>query len=185
MKGDYLRDTRLGRMWIFGAVLLVLSTLLFVLSDSPAATSAVIGILLGAVLVVPVLLRPVAVARPTHEQDRAWRRRHRCVAPREGAQPIRIHARAGDGRDGDAVRHRWSLPSFRAGLDKIVDRQFGADLFVNPQAPDDGSLQAKLIADRNVARVTPIRFGIATAFDKDHKREELFILIIDPNTYFS
>src|SRR6185369_566020 len=60
MKGDYARDTKLGRAWIVGLVIFVLSVAVNLLTTSPAASSLVLGILLGAVLLVPVLLRPVA-----------------------------------------------------------------------------------------------------------------------------
>jgi putative ABC transport system permease protein len=74
--------------------------------------------------------------------------------------------------------------SVRAGIDEIIDRQFGADLFAQPQIPDDGSLLPKLAAQQGVERVTPIRFGISTSLDKQGKRREIFVRTIEPATYF-
>jgi putative ABC transport system permease protein len=186
MKGDYARDTRLGRMWIVGAVVFVLSVALFLSSNSPAAGSSVIGILLGAVLLVPLLLRPVSrlLGRLTNRLARGVgdiavlhlaKERSRSAYTLALVMVVMAMLFATGGL----------YLSLRTGIDKVIDRQFGADLFVQPRTPDDGTLQAKLAASKDVERVTAIRFGIATAYDKQNKREELFVRTIEPDSYFA
>ena len=185
MKGDYARETRLGRMWMVGAVLLVLSVLLFITWDSPAASSLVIGILLGAVLLVPLLLRPVAsllgrltnrIARGVGEVAVLHLAKERSRSAYTLALVMVVLAML--------FATGGLFLSVRSGLDQIVDRQFGADLGVQPQVPDDGSLQRKLAAQKEVERVTPIRFGIATLLDKRGKRDEVFVRTVEPDSYF-
>ena len=186
MKGDYARDTRLGRMWIVGAVLLVLSVSVFIASDSPAASSSVIGILLGAVLLVPLLLRPVSsmlgrltnrIARGVGEIAVLHLAKERSRSAYTLALVMVVLAML--------FATGGLFLSVRSGLDEIVDRQFGADVFLNPRVPDDGRVQAKLEKNPDVERVTPIRFGIATALNKKGKRQEIFVRTIEPQSYFA
>jgi putative ABC transport system permease protein len=185
MKGDYQRDTRLGRMWIVGAVLLVGGIALNLAVRSPAAGSSVIFILLGAVLLVPLLLRPVAslLGRVTNRLARGVgeiavlhlaKERSRSAYTLALVMVVMAMLFATGGL----------YLSVRAGIDEIIDRQFGADLFAQPQIPDDGSLLPKLAAQQGVERVTPIRFGISTSLDKQGKRREIFVRTIEPATYF-
>src|SRR5439155_4715315 len=186
MKGDYARDTRLGRMWIFGAVVLVLSVALFLGSDSPAASSAVIGILLGAVLLVPLLLRPVSqlLGRLTNRMARGVGEvavLHLAKERSRSAYTLALVMVV----LGMLFATGGLFLSIRSGLGEIIDRQFGADVFAQPRTPDDGTLQAKLASAKGVARVTPIRFGITTAFDSKGKRHEIFVRTIEPDSYFA
>jgi putative ABC transport system permease protein len=186
MKGDYARDTKLGRMWIVGAIVLALSVALFIGSSSPAAGSSVIGILLGAVLLVPLLLRPVSslLGRITNRMARGVGEiavLHLAKERSRSAYTLALVMVV----LGMLFATGGLFLSIRSGLGQIIDRQFGADLFVQARTPDDGTLQAKLTAQRDVIRITPIRFGIATAFDKKGKRSELFVRTIEPQSYFA
>jgi len=184
MKGDYVRDTRLTRMWIVGAVILVLATTAAFL-NSALAGPMVILLLLGAVLIVPLLLRPVSqlLGRLTHR-----------IAPGVGDIAVLHLAK-------ERSRSAYTLAlvmvvmamlfstgglflSVRAGIGQIVDRQFGADIFIQPQAPDDGTMAAKLVREPGVDRITAIRFGIATTRDKNGKPLAIFVRTIDPASYF-
>jgi hypothetical protein len=158
MKGDYARETRLGRMWILGAVLLVFGVVIFLISDSPAASSSVILILLGAVLLVPLLLRPVSMllGRVTNRMARGVgdvavlhlaKERSRSAYTLALVMVVMAMLFATGGL----------YLSVRAGIGEIIDRQFGADVFVQSRTPDDGSLGKKLAAQPGVDKVTPIR----------------------------
>ena len=186
MKGDYARDAKLSRGWIVGAAVLILSVLLNLGAGAAAAPLAVLGILLGAVLLVPVLLRPVAglLGRLTNRMARGvgdiavlhlTKERSRSAYTLALVMVVMSMLIATGGL----------FLSLRAGIDEIIDRQFGADLFVQPRTPDDGTLEAKFEKAPGIASVTAIRFGIATGYDKNHKRTELFIRTIDPDSYFA
>jgi putative ABC transport system permease protein len=152
---------------------------------SPAASSSVILILLGAVLLVPVLLRPVAslLGRFTNRLARGVgeiavlhlaKERSRSAYTLALVMVVMAMLFATGGL----------YLSVRGGIDEIVDRQFGADIFAQSRTPDDGSLQQKLAAQPTIERVTPLRFGFSTALDDKGKRNEVFVRTIEPASYF-
>jgi putative ABC transport system permease protein len=75
--------------------------------------------------------------------------------------------------------------SVRNGIGEIVDRQFGADVFVQARVPDDGTFGAKLAREPGVKHITPIRFGFASAIDSKGKQRDFFIRTIEPDSYFA
>jgi len=186
MKGDYARDTRLTRTWIAGAVVLVLSVAISVATNSPAASATVIGILLGAVLLVPLLLRPVSslLGRFTNRMARGVgdiavlhlaKERSRSAYTLALVMVVMAMLLATGGL----------YLSVRNGIGQIVDRQFGADVFVQPRVPDDGTFGSKLAGVRGVGPITPLRFGFASAVDKTGKQRDFFIRTIEPDSYFA
>jgi len=183
MKGDYVRDTKLSRAWIVGAVLLLGSVIIDI---ATAGSFTVIFILLGAVLVVPLVLRPLSqlLGRLTHR-----------IAPGVGDIAV-MHLSKERSRSAYTLALVMVVMamlfatgglylSVRSGVGEIVDRQFGADIFVQPQVPDDGQMAAKLARVPGVAAVTPLRFGFATGLDKSGKQQEFFLRTIEPNSYFA
>jgi putative ABC transport system permease protein len=185
MKGDYARDTKLSRMWILGVVLLLFSTAVQFATKSAMGAGAVIGILLGAVLVVPVVLRPLAMllGRVTNRLARGVgdvavlhlaKERSRSAYTLALVMVVMAMLFATGGL----------YLSVRAGIDELIDRQFGADLFVQAGIPDDGSLKNKLAEQPDVALVTPLRFGFTNAPDEEGKRREIFVRTIEPESYF-
>jgi putative ABC transport system permease protein len=75
--------------------------------------------------------------------------------------------------------------SVRDGIGEIIDRQFGADMFVRSRTPDDGTVGTKLAARPNVERITPLRFGFASALDPKGKQRDFFVRTIEPASYFA
>ena len=115
----------------------------------------VIGILLGSVLVVPLVLRPVsqALGRVTNKMARGVgeiavlhlsKERSRSAYTLALVMVVMAMLFATGGL----------YLSVRNGIGEIVDRQFGADVFVRPRSPDDGTLSAKLAAAAAAAAVT-------------------------------
>jgi putative ABC transport system permease protein len=185
MKGDYLRDTKLSRMWMVGVALLLVSTALVVTSSSAGSSIGVIGILMGAVLVVPLLLRPIASAlgKLTNRMARGVgdiavlhlaKERSRSAYTLALVMVVMAMLFATGGL----------YLSVRSGIDELIDRQFGADLFVGSNVPDDGSLGRELAKRPEIQTVTPLRFGFSTLLH-DGDREEIFVRTIEPESYFA
>jgi putative ABC transport system permease protein len=186
MKGDYARDTHLSRAWIAGAMLLVLGVVLFVAPTGAAGSFAVIFILLGAVLLVPLVLRPLSrlLGRLTHRISRGVgdiavlhlaKERSRSAYTLALVMVVMAMLFATGGL----------YLSVRSGIGEIVDRQFGADVFVQPRVPDDGQFAAKLVHVPGVGRITPLRFGFGSGLDDKGKQQDFFIRTIDPASYFA
>ncbi len=184
MKGDYARDTKLSRSWMAGTAILLVSIAMQFAGGNALGALGVIGILLGAVLVVPVLLRPLAslLGRATNRIARGvghvavlhlTKERSRSAYTLALVMVVMAMLFATGGL----------YLSVRAGIDELLDRQFGADLFVQSGSPDDGTLGADLSAQADVDQVSPIRFGFSTLLD-DGEREEVFVNTIEPDTYF-
>jgi putative ABC transport system permease protein len=185
MKGDYVRDTKLSRSWIAGAIISVFGIALS-LGNANLGPLGAIVILLGAVLLVPLVLRPLSrlLGRLTHNIAR-------------GVGDIAVLHLAKE-----RSRSAYTLAlimivmamlfatgglylSLRSGINQIVDRQFGADMFVQPRTPDDGTVGARLTKVPGVAEVTPLRFGFGTGVDTKGKTQNFFIRTIDPSSYFA
>ncbi len=186
MKGDYARDTKLGRAWMVGVGLVLVSIALLLLLPPPGGTVAVIGILFGAVLLVPLLLRPLAsmLGRITNRMARGvgdiavlhlTKERSRSAYTLALVMVVMAMLFATGGM----------FLSVRAGINELVESQFGADLFVESRGPDDGSLQGYLEARDDIGIVSPTRFGIASTTDPEGEKEEVFVNTIEPGSYFA
>lgn len=189
MKGDYVRDTKLSRVWIAGAILLAVSIVIDLApihSSGGAGSFTVIFILLGAVLVVPVVLRPVSqlLGRLTHRIARGVgdvavlhlaKERSRSAYTLALVMVVMAMLFATGGL----------YLSIRSGIGEIVDRQFGADIFVQPRVPDNGTMAPKLAREPGVDKITPLRFGFSTGADKKGKQQDFFLRTIDPSSYFA
>jgi putative ABC transport system permease protein len=185
MKGDYARDTRLGRAWMAGAALMLVSIVLQFLLPGQAGSVAVIGILFGAVLLTPLLLRPLAslLGRVTNRLARGVgeiavlhlaKERSRSAYTLALVMVVMAMLFATGGM----------FLSVRAGINELVESQFGADLFVNSRTPDDGSLQGVLDERADIDVVSPIRIGIASSTNPEGEKDEIFVNTIEPATYF-
>ncbi len=185
MKGDYARDTKLSRMWITGLILFAVGTAISV-SSSKTGPLGVIVILLGSVMLVPLVLRPLSqlLGRLTHNIARGVGDIAVLHLSKERSRSaytlalIMIVMAMLFGTGGLFL-------SLRSGIAEIVDRQFGADMLVQPQVPDDGTVGARLSNVPGVGHVTPIRFGFGTGIDTKGKTQEFFIRTIDPSSYFA
>jgi putative ABC transport system permease protein len=187
MKGDFARDTRLGRTWIAGAVIFLLALGLVVAtggSGTGLGGLGIIGILLGTVLMVPLLLRPMAALLGKLTQR---------LAPGVGDIAV-LHLSKERSRSAYTLAlimvvmsmlfvAGGLLLSLNALLDDLLERQFGADLFVSPHTAGGADIEADLRGQPDVAAVSPMRFGFGIAA-QDGERMEVFIRTIDPNSYF-
>ena len=195
MKGDFARDTKLGRAWIFGAVLFALSVVLQLTmsggDEGEAPPVAVIGILLGAVLMVPLLLRPLAtllgkltnrLARGVGEIAVLHLSKERSRSAYTLALVMVVMAMI--------FATGGLYLSIRGSVDDLVERQFGADAAVFSQTPQKSSLEPKLKAHPDIAEATSLFFGEATMIEEEEKdeggdgREMLFVRTIVPESYF-
>jgi putative ABC transport system permease protein len=185
MKGDYARDTRLGRSWIAGAIVFVGAIGLYVGVAGPVRNVAVIGILFGAVLLVPLLLRPIAlllgritnrIARGVGEVAVLHLAKERSRSAYTLALIMVVM--------GMLFATGGMFLSVRGAISDLVSTQFGADLFVGSRTPDDGRVGRMLAAREDVEVVSPVRFGIATTTDEQGDKEEIFVNTIEPASYF-
>lgn len=141
-------------------------------------------VLLGAVLLVPVVVRPVARGL--------------------GAVTARVGRGVGDIAVMHLVKERsrsaYTLAlvmvvlaatlaigglnlSMSETLDEVVDSQFGADLRVQAAGTFDPSVGGELAQIQGVRTASPVRFGTTEVLDGEDARET-FVLVIDPTTYF-
>lgn len=184
MKGDYRTDTKLSRAWMVGAVAALGGVALGMAGGSGGAVGTPL-ILLGAVLLVPLLLPPLA----------------RLL----GAVTERIARGVGDIAVLHLVKERsrsaytlalvmvvmamiFSIGGLNASLsralDDSLDRQFGSDITIDAVGSLGSTFERELASVSGVGDVTPIRFGQARAADETKDIEEVFLRIIDPATYF-
>ena len=146
---------------------------------------AAVLVLLASVLLVPFALQPVARVvggatsppGPRHRLDRG-------PAPREGAEPQRVHARARDGRAGHADhrggRERRHVPHPHQRSSSA--RPVGSLQVIAPGAfePDVGG---RLAAIDGVRRRHPGPFGQTDRLIDDGS-QRVDVTVIDPATYF-
>lgn len=179
MRGDHGADARLSRTWILGVVALCAGIVFGVVKPSLAlAPLGTLLILLGAVLLVPVLLRPLA---------RAVGRVSSRVAPGSGDIPVMHLAK-------ERSRSAYTLAllmvvlamtfatggasmSMRKGMNRVFDAQFGADVTVW----GGRGLDQRLRAVPGVETVSPMRYG-KVQVDGAAQRQNL--VLIEPDTYF-
>lgn len=188
MKGDHASEVRLGRGWIAGLVVLVGSiTLAFAATgpESNAGSLGVIGILLGAVLMVPLLLRPLAslLGRLTNRMSRGVgeiavlhlaKERSRSAYTLALVMVVMAMLFATGGL----------FLTVRNGVDEIIDRQFGADLFIESQTELPDGFGATLAERPDIERTSPIWFGSTQVYGTDGEPDDAFVRILDPQSYF-
>jgi putative ABC transport system permease protein len=192
MKGDFVGETKLGRAWITGLVVFIAAIgTSFAASGSQAGSStinpvAIIGLLFGALLLVPLLLRPLAalLGRITNRMARGV------------GEVAVLHLAKERSRSAYTLGLIMIVMSmlFAAGglylsvrgvIDDIVDRQFGADLFVQGTGPIKPALESKIATRNDIAHVSELRFGFAKSpGHEDDDLSDVFLLMIDPSTYF-
>lgn len=191
MKGDYAGETKLSRSWMVGIVVFVFSLGIALATSgteegaSAVTPIAVMGLLLGTLLLVPLLLRPLAAVL-----GRITNRIARGVG--EVAVLHLVKERSRSAYTLGLIMIVMSMLfasgglylSVRGVIDEIVDRQFGADFFIEGNGPLDPSLEEKIRARPDIAQVSGLRFGYAKAPGQDDDHEDVFLLMIDPATYF-
>lgn len=188
MKGDYGAETRLSRMWIVGLVSLLIGTGLGLSTNTIAATASTPFLLLGSILLVPLLLRPLAGLL--------------------GKMTSRIAHGAGDVAVLHLVKERsrsaytlglimvvmamiFSIgglfASLSSALELTLDRQFGADIQVEASGTLGERFETDLRKIGGIDRVTAFRFGESRFVDVNPEGENddtVFVRIIDPETYW-
>ena len=184
MRGDYARETRLSRSWIAGLVAFALGVIASFAGAGPAGTPL---ILLGSVLLVPPLLRPLAslLGRATNRMARGVgdiavlhlvKERSRSAYTLALLMVVMAMIFSIGGMQASMLR----------ALDDSLDRQFGADLQVDAVglgtfAPEVGDELRKI---DGIDAVTTMRFAGLLLEDAAGKDHQSFARIIDPNTYF-
>ncbi len=192
MKGDFIGETKLGRAWITGLVVFIGSLVLaFGTAGSEAGASsitplAVMGLLLGTLLLVPLLLRPLAAVL-----GRLTNRIARGVGEVAVLHLVKERSRSAYTLGLIMIVMAMLFASgglylsTRAAIDEIVDRQFGADLFVQGNNPLDPSVETKLRERKEITHVSSLRFGFTkSSGPKAKDSEDAFLAMIDPVTYF-
>ena len=190
MKGDYAGELRLSRVWIAGLVLVIVSLgVLFGASNLPQAVGSLaqIALLLGAVLLVPLLLRPVAAIL-----GRVTRRIAHGVGDIAVLHLVKERSRSAYTLAlimvvmGMLFATGGMFLSISNSVDELIDRQFGSDLFVGSNSPLDDGVADDLRGVEGVAAVSPVAFGttrILTGAETD-QGDEVFVRVIDPESYF-
>jgi putative ABC transport system permease protein len=188
MKGDYGAEARLSRAWIAGIVAAVAGTALALAANGQGAAGSFSTplILLGAVLLVPPLLRPLArvLGRLTNRI---------AGGPGEIAVLHLVKERSRSAYTLALIMVVMAMifsigglfTSMSGALDDTLDRQFGADVQIDSRVALAGTFEDDLRATPGVGSITAIRYGRAdlpTADPDDD--EETFAIIVDPATYF-
>src|SRR5437763_5606034 len=161
MRGDYVAATRTSRAWITGVVLLAFAVVLGFLVHSVAVQGlAMLACLLGAVLLVPPLLQPLAAligrltARP---------------APGVGEVAV-MHLVKERSRSAYTLALVMivlamtfaigaSQVSMRGSLNQVLRRQFGADLNVGLRGDVTPQQEQQIVPTPGVTTATELRFG--------------------------
>lgn len=186
MKGDHASEQRLGRGWIAGIALVAAGTGLRLAASSSAAVAglATLVLLLGTVLLVPLLLRPLAsvLGRITHH-----------IAPGVGDIAV-LHLVKERSRSAYTLALIMVVmamlfavgglnTSMGSALDAALDRQFGSDLVVRGGGGISAEAERTATSVPGVAHISPLRIGgTRTRIDGEQKR--VFLRIIDPASYF-
>ena len=186
MKGDYASETRLSRMWIVGAIAAAAGAGLAFAGGTTGPTGGVSTplILLGAVLLVPLLLRPLA---------RVLGRLTNKLAPGVGNVAV-LHLVKERSRSAYTLALIMIVMamifsigglfvSMGAALDDTIDRQFGADIQIESSVALGEEFARELRAMDGVEAITALRFG-DTAVKQKEGDEEAFLVVIEPETYF-
>lgn len=195
MKGDHIRDTRLSRLWIAGAALLVVGVAVQPATagnESGLGSLAVIGILLGTVLLVPLLLRPLAsllgrvtnrIARGVGEVAVLHLAKERSRSAYTLALVMVVMAML--------FATGGLYLSVRGAMDEIVERQFGADMFISSGESDFGPPRPLSEEDASALRsrsdlraISPVRFGQTSVQRPNGDNDFVFVRVIEPESYF-
>jgi putative ABC transport system permease protein len=89
--------------------------------------------------------------------------------------------------------------STRSAIDELVDRQFGADMFIEGRGPIEPEAEAKIRGVDGIDSVSALRFGSTqitvprSSAERPRsgrpvvtdEEEEVFVVMIDPATYFA
>jgi putative ABC transport system permease protein len=187
MKGNYEAETKLGRGWIAGAVLAVTGLAMRLAgSSSQGLTSlSVLVLLLGAVLLVPLVLRPLAsvLGRLTNK-----------IAGGIGDVAV-LHLVKERSRSAYTLALIMVVMSMlfaigglqrsiTAAVRHTIDTQFGADLDVDTSGSVDASVESELRRVQGVDKVSAVRFARTYVVTPGRADREIFALVIDPATYF-
>ncbi|MEX2393927.1 MAG: FtsX-like permease family protein, partial [Actinomycetota bacterium] len=205
MRGDYAGEAKLGRGWMVGLAVFVVSIALAVAGNqqgeetSPLPALGVLGILLGSILLVPLLLRPLAsvlgkitnrIARGVGDIAVLHLAKERSRSAYTLALIMIVMAMLfGSG---------GLYLSTAGAIDELIDRQFGSDLFIEGNGPIEPEAEQAIRNIDGVASVSPIRFGFSKmTVPKDtaakptagkpvvtDTEEDVFMFMVDPKTYF-
>jgi putative ABC transport system permease protein len=189
MKGDYARETRLSRAWIAGVVAMLLGVAAGLSSDTGVAAGTPL-ILLGAVLMTPLLLRPLArllgrftnrIARGVGEVSVLHLVKERSRSAYTLALIMVVMAMI--------FSIGGLYTTLGATLDRSIDRQFGADIHIRTPgfsgaATLGPTFERALRSEPGVAALSPVRFGFLQLVGVPANDRDAFTRIIDPATYF-
>ncbi|HJR24434.1 MAG TPA: FtsX-like permease family protein [Acidimicrobiales bacterium] len=171
---------------VLATVLLVLGTVLGLGDRSTAVRSvAVIVVLLGAVLAVPLVLGPLA---------RVVGRATRRLAPGVGAIAV-LHLVKERSRSaytlalvmvvlGMLIAVGATNAAMSRTLDDVVRRQSGSGLQVLAPNAFDPEVEGVLAGIPGVDTLTPLRLGQAELVDDEDSTENAFLAVIEPDSYF-
>ena len=191
MRGDYASETRLSRFWILGAVFVLFGTSIAGFAGKGSGAYGAPLIMLGAVLLTPLLLRPLArvLGRMTQRMARGVgdvsvlhlvKERSRSAYTLAMIMVVMAVIFAVGG---------LNVTLLRAANDSL-DRQFGADIQIHPVSfrglpTVDSSFDRALRTIPGVGKFTAIRFGQVHILKTHGNESEAFARIIDPSTYFA
>ncbi len=194
MRGDYDAGTRLGRAWIAGVVFAAIGAVLSVtLRGVGSMALSTFFILLGVVLLVPVILRPLA---------RVLGRLTRRAEPGVGEVAVMhlVKERSRSAYTLALVMVVFAMvfsmaaanASMSRALDRGLDTQFGSDLRLFSPNGINPELMTALTSNPHVGKTTGAWFGSThitaaeqkTATGTSVQSADPQLLIIDPATYF-
>ena len=185
MRGELSRAEPPARTWLAIGVIVVFGALGRL--DVPPLLRAVgsMGTLLGAVLLVPSILRPLAAALGGVT---------RRLAPGVGDIAV-LHLRKERSRSAYTLALIMvilaSILSLAAtnqamarSIDDVIDKQFGADVQLFAPGATDPAVADQLRALDGVSAVTALRFGRTELLRPGGGSRVLGLLALDPATYF-
>lgn|GEM_PF-3532196 len=190
MRGNYAAETHLSRAWIFG-LLATAAGVGIGLTGGGAGPAGSPLLLLGAVLLTPLLLRPLA-----RVLGRLTNRIARGVGDVAVLHLVKERSRSAYTLALIMVVMAmiFSIGGLYTTMDRAmqeaIDRQFGADLFLHPTGDrPTGTLAPSFEKDldgiKGIGDFTPIRFAQVQFVDPDTgKPADGFARILDPRTYF-
>ncbi len=184
MKGDYRTDTRLSRGWIAGVVASGVGVAIGLFGGSSGALGTPL-LLLGSVLLVPLLLRPLAGVL-----GRITNRIARGVGDIAVLHLVKERSRSAYTLALVMVVMSMIFSigglyaSLAQALDQSLDRQFGSDIQVDAPGQLGPEFESRLRAVPGVAEITSMRFAGVTLIDKDGEEQQGFARIIEPGSYF-
>jgi putative ABC transport system permease protein len=183
MSGRWMHDARPTSPWI-GLSLVVVGTAISFVVQSSAGSMGLLFLLLGDVLLIPSLLSPVA-----RFVGRVTRRRSPGVGGVAVLHLVKERSRSAYTLGLVMVVLTLTLSvaaanlAMRSSLDKVLDRQFGADLAVFAPGSADPAVGRSLARLPGVAAATEMRFGRADVLDRGTTRR-MFLVMVDPASYF-